>query len=432
MRGPIVILFLSAMAIGLSNAQLLKRDPRREEASARGAEYLLRAASRDTLQWQPKEAAGAFLAVASRYPDEWRNRPDQSARAIAVKNGVRMSLMQLITSRRGYSGVDNSQLAQYLGAIKVMCDDPRAWAGGHNLLREAERRAERGVAPISPGNAGLSLTLCTAGLKVPKVMLNRLGMVPRNSTRTRSVCRDVCFERAALSVLALSCVFRDKVNEYDKSYVKTLLRTNLYWLHYDYTETDLLNAPANIFKLVLLLQAMHDSPIKLTSFMTSADQDRVARRLMALQRPNGSWGDSVAVTAVVVPALMNYTPQYIRYLKCFKDREATVGEVRVVADGDVAFRVEISEDAFHSQAFVGDMVAREGATLLDAIRSYEQQYPEVLQVNVTENALGAFITDINSVTNRRGLAWSVVGDEEDISKIRVRSGETYRISFGRA
>ena len=42
-----------------------------------------------------------------------------------MKNGVRMSLMQLITSRRGYSGVDNSQLAQYLGAIKVMCDDPR-------------------------------------------------------------------------------------------------------------------------------------------------------------------------------------------------------------------------------------------------------------------------------------------------------------------
>ena len=43
---------------------------------------------------------------------------------------------------------------------------PRAWAGRHDLLREAERRAERGVAPISPGNAGLSLTLCTAGLKV--------------------------------------------------------------------------------------------------------------------------------------------------------------------------------------------------------------------------------------------------------------------------
>ena len=54
-----------------------------------------------------------------------RNKVNQSERAIAVKNGVRMSLMQLITSRRGYSGVDNSQLAQYLGAIKVMCDDPR-------------------------------------------------------------------------------------------------------------------------------------------------------------------------------------------------------------------------------------------------------------------------------------------------------------------
>ena len=47
-------------------------------------------------------------------------------------------------------------------------------------------------------------------------MLNRLGMVPRNSNRTRAICQDVCFERAALNVLALSCVFRDEVNEYDR------------------------------------------------------------------------------------------------------------------------------------------------------------------------------------------------------------------------
>merc|ERR1712117_67577 len=113
--------------------------------------------------------------------------------------------------------------------------------------------------------------------------------------------------------------------------------------------------------------------------------------------------------------------------KCFKDREATVGE----GDVDVVIHIEISEDAFQSQAFVGDMVAREGATLLEAIQRYEQQYPEVLHVNVKENALGTFITEINSVTNRRGLAWSVSGGEEDISNIRVRDGETYRISFKR-
>ena len=47
-------------------------------------------------------------------------------------------------------------------------------------------------------------------------MLTRLGMVARNSTRTRSICKDVCFERAALNVLALSCVFRDEVNDYDR------------------------------------------------------------------------------------------------------------------------------------------------------------------------------------------------------------------------
>ena len=37
---------------------------------------------------------------------------------------------------------------------------------------------------------------------------------------------------------------------------------------------------------------------------------------------------------------------------------------------------------------------------------------KVLHVNVKENALGAFITEVNSVTNRRRLAWSVLGGEE--------------------
>ena len=45
----------------------------------------------------------------------------------------------------------------------------------------------------------------------------------------------------------------------------------------------------------------------------------------------------------------------------------------------VAIRYEISEDAFKSQAFVGQMVAPEGATLLEALQRYEQQYPEVRQ-----------------------------------------------------
>ena len=58
---------------------------------------------------------------------------------------------------------------------------------------------------------------------------------------------------------------------------------------------------------------IQDSPIKLTSFMMA--EEEVAKRLIALQRPNGSWGDNVAVTAAVVPALMNLTPQYIKYLK---------------------------------------------------------------------------------------------------------------------
>ena len=48
----------------------------------------------------------------------------------------------------------------------------------------------------------------------------------------------------------------------------------------------------------------------------------------------------------------------------------------------VVLKYEISEDAFKSQSFVGEMVAPEGATLLQAIQRYEQQYPEVSESSV--------------------------------------------------
>ena len=77
------------------------------------------------------------------------------------------TLLQLISSKEGYSGIDHSQLSHFLGALRLLCEDPRSFAGGHDLLAEAERRAAtRGLPPASPANAGLALALCTAGVKV--------------------------------------------------------------------------------------------------------------------------------------------------------------------------------------------------------------------------------------------------------------------------
>ena len=47
-------------------------------------------------------------------------------------------------------------------------------------------------------------------LQVPESLLNKL-LLPKVSR----MCNDLCFERAALNVLALSCVFREKDFDYD-------------------------------------------------------------------------------------------------------------------------------------------------------------------------------------------------------------------------
>ena len=52
-----------------------------------------------------------------------------------------------------------------------------------------------------------------------------------------------------------------------------------------------------------------------------------------------------------------------------------------------------------------------------------------------ESSFGALISEVNDVKNRRRLAWRVIvvgeGKEQDVGKIRVRHGETYRISYRR-
>ena len=54
---------------------------------------------------------------------------------------------------------------------------------------------------------------------------------------------------------------------------------------------------------------------------------------------------------------------------------------------------------------------------------------------VEESSFGALISEVNDVKNRRRLAWRVIvvgeGKEQDVGKIRVRHGETYRISYRR-
>ena len=60
-------------------------------------------------------------------------------------------------------------------------------------------------------------------------------------------------------------------------------------------------------------------------------------------------------------------------LRCIDKKK----EGKVAPAGMVVIKIEISEDFFNSQAFVGDIVAPEGATLLEAVQRYQKQYPEV-------------------------------------------------------
>lgn len=108
----------------------------------------------------------------------------------------------MICRSGGLSNLDHSLLAQYIGALGVICDDPADFFR-RDLLSEAKRRLDDGVPRSSPANAGLSLALCNNRVPLTERILFKMVISPDQ-------CSFLCVERASLNILALSCMFREK------------------------------------------------------------------------------------------------------------------------------------------------------------------------------------------------------------------------------
>ncbi len=213
-----------------------------DEVVRRAIDYIQAQRDPRTLTWKPRETAAAILAVTAHNPT-WRSGTVVTPAMRQIMNGVRADLMQLLAQEKGILSLDHALLAQYLGVLKLFCDDP-ADVGGFNLMKELIGRGPY-VPHKSPANAALALALCVHELPLEKRHMHRLYMGAR--------CSDLCFERANLNILALSCMRRDQDN-YDRDEVNRLLASNVDFLRtkkgIEVTE----KATKNIYKTSLAIQ----------------------------------------------------------------------------------------------------------------------------------------------------------------------------------
>ncbi len=125
----------------------------------------------------------------------------------------------------------------------------------------------------------------------------------------------------------------------------------------------------NLAQLSLLLQASSVSPISL-----GVDTDLLTKRLLKLQSADGSFGGSVSLTALAIPALSNFNSLDIPSVTCPKANEP-VGE----ENGHIRVYYRIEDLFFHSQTLIGDFQTMEGTSLFRAIEEYEKSYPFIIR-----------------------------------------------------
>lgn len=375
------------------------------------------------LTWKTKASAAAVLALTSQNP-VWRSGSSPGGQknylVEATANGVRIALLDLIARSSDLSSLDHSQLAQFLAVSRIFCDDPTHFHG-HNLLEEAHRRlASNEIPALSPANAGLALALCIHGRQVSTGSPWKLAM-------REDRCSSHCVVRATLNILALSCMYHQEGGQHDTN-LKRILGSNVRYLN----NMDQTGYRPNLYKESLIIQANKESPYPLKNW----DTDKSLKYLLDVQKPDGSFGGSVALTALVMPALTGYTGVDIKYVECFPD-DAKAAAPR----GKVILNYEIVEDFTRSQSLVGDFEAPRGGSLLEALEEFQRRSPEALNIEMLSSPFGSSIRSINEieVKEKERLTWKIYkvnkdNEEEltpsqDPNKVFYNDGDTIVLKF---
>lgn len=399
MRWTCLILILTS---GLAASQKRTRsDPVVDNAIKRAEAFVNQQIVPNGFEWKySRETPAAILGLFSAHV-EW-TVPGADITQTRSRNrnfiaGLKVSLLSMIQRHGELSKFDDSYLGTMISALKVVCEDPTNFMG-FDLVAEADFRVNNAL-QRSPAIAGLGIPLCNAGQRWSMEELQRLSMPKRGN---RFVCKTLCVERSALNILALSCFFKTQgfYTVAQKKEIHEMIRENIGFLNHFLQDTRL-----SLPDLALIVQAEEASPIENQISGVSAMFDK----LLAFQQRDGSFGGSVSLTSLAIPALTHYNAVDINGLEC--------GTPIPVDKATLTY--EVIDEFSNSQSMVGDFNADFSAakelSLQQLMDQFENKYPDILRF---ESQRGNF--------GQKDRIVSLVG----ISTVRVNNWLVYVIRNG--
>jgi len=382
----------------------------RSEAADRALDYLRNSREALDKSWKPEEAAAAFIGLLAGDPVTWVPGYSQNkVTDLQVQNSylaTRYGMLQLLDRYATLHPIDHSTLVQIVGAVTIMCDDPRDF-NGHDLVKELETR-HGNTRNDSPGLATLFLGYCLAGVPLQPRGIQRM-------ITSRRACKmgdaQLCFESASIMMLAVSCMGKrtDKAQEerpdeqapYDSAYLAEVIKAMATELRTYKMEN---GSFGNIYRDALGLQLLAIYP---TLGQGVWDANALLRTTLSYQNPGeptqrfaGSFGHSPSFTALVIPALTEVTPEFIVDRSCPEKKF-------VVEDHFVAVDYKIVDKVGRSQSIVGTFYAVAETEAAVALERFARKNPELITVEIQRSFFGPVLTDLNGIRNNAAMKWNV-------------------------
>ena len=163
---------------------------------------------------------------------------------------------------------------------------------------------------------------------------------------------------------------------------------------------------------------------------------RLERELVTYQKPDGSWGSSISLTAMALPAMSGHSPVDISLGHCRKIHFPVENRT---PPGKVEIFYEIRDEVTYSQTLSGRFYAPANRYMLNAITALKNESNGLIEYKLVKTGFGYIMISLMGIDNKPPYGWTVhrikngsTSEEyivQGLDRMRARDGDLYIFKY---
>jgi len=403
------------------------------EATDRAVDWIKSQQDPATLLWPKGERTAASLALLARYPyrfEEGVVKSEERKQELAMElAGVTIDFLTFINSAQlkasqggkelsnPLEGLDDTTLLEVSAALRGHCVVDLADFQGFNLEQEFVRRlteSETDPLPSQHLYGGYVLALCNAKHGFSDQQVEKLGQIRRCTTCPFYVAE------VSMNILATSCMTGNAraVKTKAPRLLKRMgqlrrIRAGLVRRLELSESSD--GGFGDYVSTALAVQALVRTE---TRIVDQKLLDRSMYNLMSYQNEDGSFGGSIGMTALAIPAMTGQTAADLQEgIVC--PETTTRKKQSNPLDSFHRLYIVLNDDVYSKQVFRFNLEVRHGTGFVQALTGFARKNRKTFQLSLRRSLGGPVIAKINGLEGLPGSRWKVYTTSPATGRILV-------------